>query len=193
MGQSKSADVVDNLVRAGGGKFNGLNFDVWKRTAQSVISMRHPEVAYIIEGQKCPEQIKTQQRGRTPTRQSPAITRSQGQQQGTEDDTPARDEDEDQEREPEGEHQGPTPTSSATVRSSQQVPATTAVPTSILWSMGSDIENAEEIKAWHQNIWMLFNYLFLRIAGVATSFLLRYKPKSGEIPNGKAAWDCMIA
>ena len=150
-------------------------------------------MAYIIEGQKCSEQIKIQQRGKTPTRQSPAITRSRGQQQGTEDDTPARDEDEDQEAEQQGEHQGSTPTSSATARSSQQVPATTAVPTSILWSMGSDIENAEEIKAWHQNIWMLFNYLFLRIAGVATSFLLRYKPKSGEIPNGKAAWDCMIA
>ena len=96
-------------------------------------------------------------------------------------------------REKQGEHQGFAPTSSATARSSQQVPATTAVSTSIIWSMGSDIENAEEIKAWHQNIWMLFNYLFLRIAGVATSFLLRYKPKSGEIPNGKAAWDCMIA
>ena len=26
-----------------------------------------------------------------------------------------------------------------------------------------------------------------------TPKILRYKPKSGEIPNGKAAWDCMIA
>ena len=109
--------------------------------------MRHPEVTYIIEGQKCPKKNKIQQRGRTPTRQSPAITRSRGQQQGTEDDTPARDEDEDQEAEQQGEHQGSTPTSSATARSSQQVPATTAVPTSILWSIGSDIVNAEEIKA----------------------------------------------
>ena len=121
-----------------------------------------------------------------------AISRGQ-QQQGSGDDTPTRDEDEDQEGEQHGKHHGFTPTSSATARFSQRIPATTAVPTSILWSMGSDIENAEEIKAWHQNIWMLFNYLFLRIAGVATSFLLRYKPKSGEIPNGKAAWDCMIA
>ena len=39
MRESKSAGVVDKL-------------------GQSVSSMRRPEVAYIIEGQKCPEQIK---------------------------------------------------------------------------------------------------------------------------------------
>ena len=156
--------------------------------------MCHPEVAYIIEGQKCSEQIKIQQRGRTPTRQSPAI-RSRGQpQQGTEDDTPARDEGEDQEGEQQREHQGSTPTSSATARSSQQVPATAAVPTSILWSIGSDIVNPEEIKAWHQNNWVLFNFLFLSTTGAAANFLLRYRPNSGEIPNGKAAWDgiCLL-
>ena len=64
MGQSKSADAVDKLVRAVGGKFNGLSVDIWRRTAQSVIRMRHPEVAHIIKGQKCPERIKIQQRGR---------------------------------------------------------------------------------------------------------------------------------
>ena len=124
--------------------------------------------------------IKIQQGGRTPTRQSPAMTRSRGQQQGTEDD---RDEDEDQEGEQQGEHQGSTPNSSATARSSQQVPATTAVLTSILWSMGSDIANAKKMKAWHQNNRMLLNFLFLSTTGAAASFLLRYKPKSGEIPN----------
>ena len=185
---------MDKLVRVVGGKFNGLNCDIWKRTAQSVISMRHLEVAYIIEGQKCPQQIKIQQRGRTPTRQSPATTRSRGQQQhGTEDNTPARNEDEDQEGEQQGEHQGSTPTSSATARSSELVPATAAVPTSLLWSMGSDIVNAEEIKASHQNNWMLFNFLFLSTTGAVASFLLRYKLKSGEIPNGKAAWIGMTA
>ena len=84
--------------------------------------------------------IKIQQGGRTPTRQSPAMTRSRGQQQGTEDD---RDEDEDQEGEQQGEHQGSTSTSSATARSSQLVPTTAPVPTSLLWSMGSDIVNSE--------------------------------------------------
>ena len=107
--------------------------------------MSHPELAYIIEGQKCSEHIKIQQQGRIPTRRSQAITRSRGQQHGTEDDTPARDEDEDQDREQQGEHQDSTP-SSATARSSQLVPATAAVPRSILWSIDSDIVNVEEIK-----------------------------------------------
>ena len=40
---------------------------------------------------------------------------------------------------------------------------------------------------------MLYNFLLLSTTGAAVSFLLRYKPKSGEIPNGKAAWDGMIA
>ena len=53
-----STDVVDKLVRAVSGKFNDLNFDIWRRTAQSAISRRHPDVAYIIAGQKCPEEIK---------------------------------------------------------------------------------------------------------------------------------------
>ena len=48
MGDSKSAHVVDKLVRVVGIKFTGLNFDIWRCMAQSVISMRHSEVAYII-------------------------------------------------------------------------------------------------------------------------------------------------
>ena len=40
---------------------------------------------------------------------------------------------------------------------------------------------------------MLFNFLFLSTTGAAASFRLGYKPKSGEISNGKAAWDGMIA
>ena len=59
--------------------------------------------------------------------------------------------------------------------------------------MGSDIEGAGETEAWHQNNWMLFKFLSLSTTGAAASFLLLYKPKSGEIPNGKAAWDGMIA
>ena len=109
--------------------------------------MRHPEVEYVIEGQKCPEQNKIQQRGRTLTRQSPAITRNRGlQQQGREDDTPARNEDGAEGGEQQQEHQGSTPTFSATARFSQIVPATAAVHTSILWAIGSDLVNAEEIK-----------------------------------------------
>ena len=58
MGESESADVVDKLVRAIGSKFNGLNLGIWRRTAQSVISMRHPEVAYILKGKNVPNKLK---------------------------------------------------------------------------------------------------------------------------------------
>ena len=43
MGESKSADIVDKLVRTVGGKFNGLNFEIWRRTAQSVITCATPK------------------------------------------------------------------------------------------------------------------------------------------------------
>ena len=56
MGESaKAGDAVDVLVRALNGKSNGLMFDVWKRTAQSVISMRHAGISDILEGRACPE------------------------------------------------------------------------------------------------------------------------------------------
>ena len=54
MGEStKAGDAVDKLIRALNGKFNWLKFDVWKCTAQSVISMRHAEISDILEGRPC--------------------------------------------------------------------------------------------------------------------------------------------
>ena len=129
MGESKSADVVDKLVRAVGGKFNGLKFNIWRRTAQSVISMRHPEVAYIIDGQQCPKQMKVQSRGRIPSRTTPATTRSRGQQPGTEDVTPAEAHDEDQEGKQTGEHQESTPPSSATYSYSKVFTSSSSITT----------------------------------------------------------------
>ena len=56
MGEStKAGDAVDKLVRALNGKFNGLKFDAWKRTAQSVINWSHTEICDILEGRPCPE------------------------------------------------------------------------------------------------------------------------------------------
>ena len=56
MGEStKAGDAVDKLVRAINGKFNGLKFDVWKPTAQSVIIVRHAGISDILEGRPCPE------------------------------------------------------------------------------------------------------------------------------------------
>ena len=63
IGESKLPDVVDELVRAVGGTLNGLKIGVRRRTAQPVMTMRHPEVAYIIEERKRPEDKKFQLRG----------------------------------------------------------------------------------------------------------------------------------
>ena len=52
---TKASDAVDKLVRTRNGNFNGLRFDVWKRTAQSVTSMRHAGISDILEGRPCPE------------------------------------------------------------------------------------------------------------------------------------------
>ena len=97
-GSPKSADIVDKLVSAVGGKFNGLKFDAWRRTAQSVISMRHPEVAYIFDGQRCPIN-KSSIKGKGPKQNDTGNTRSRGQQPGTEEVTPAEAHDEDREKE----------------------------------------------------------------------------------------------
>ena len=79
MGVSTEAgDAVDKLVRALYGKFNGLKFDVWKRTAQSVTSMRHAEISDILEGRPCPEpELISPRPSSRRTRPSRAVTRRQ--------------------------------------------------------------------------------------------------------------------
>ena len=79
MGEStKAGDAVDKLVRALNGKFNGLKFDVWKRTAQSVISMRHAGISDILEGRPCPEpELVSPRPSSRRSRPSRAVTRSQ--------------------------------------------------------------------------------------------------------------------
>ena len=58
MGESpKAPDAVDTLVKAVGGKLNGLRYDVLKRTVLSGINMRHSGVSDILEGRPCPEPI----------------------------------------------------------------------------------------------------------------------------------------
>ena len=79
MGEStKAADAVDKLVRAVNGKFNVLKFDDWKRTAQSVIRMRHSGISDILEGRPCPEpKLISPRPPFMRSRPSRAVTRSQ--------------------------------------------------------------------------------------------------------------------
>ena len=79
MGKStKAGDAVDKLVRALDGKINGLKFDVWKGTAQFVISVRYAGISDILEGRPCPEPERISPRSSSITsRPSRAVTRSQ--------------------------------------------------------------------------------------------------------------------
>lgn len=82
MGEPKSANAPDKLVRAVGGKFNSLVFGVYREERQSVVSIRHPEVACTIERQKCLEQkLKLMNEGIALTLRSSAIPKRRGQQQ----------------------------------------------------------------------------------------------------------------
>ena len=75
---TKAGDVVDKPVRALNGKFNGLKFDVWKRMAQSVISLRHAGIFDILEGRPCPEpKIVSPRPSSIRSRPLRAVTRSQ--------------------------------------------------------------------------------------------------------------------
>ena len=79
MGEStKAGDAVDKLGRAPNGKFNGIKLDVGKRTAQSVISVRHAGISDILEGRFCPEpKLVSPRPSSRRSRPSRAVTRSQ--------------------------------------------------------------------------------------------------------------------
>ena len=63
---------------------------------------------------------------------------------------------------------------------------------SVLWATDDKISNLEDITHWHRDNCLLFDFLFLSTSGAAASFLLQFKPKQGELENGKAAWDGMV-
>ena len=63
----------------------------------------------------------------------------------------------------------------------------------MLWASGDNISNLENVKNWHRDNRLLFGFLFLSTSGAAASFLLQFKRKRGELANGKAAWDGMVA
>ena len=71
-GSTKAAGAVNKLDRAVGGKFNGLKYDVRKRTVQSIIRMCHSAVSDILERRPCPEPVdflpRTTSAMRRPTR-----------------------------------------------------------------------------------------------------------------------------
>ena len=145
MGESTIAgDAVDELVRAPKGKFNGLKFDVWKRTAQSVISMRHAGISDILEGRPCPEpELASPRPSSRRNRPSRAVTRSQAAdetdiQSG---ETPPADTAENIQSDV-----GSTPVDTAHLPPSSPGYSTLPATTSVLWATDDSILNLEDIK-----------------------------------------------
>ena len=53
--------------------------------------------------------------------------------------------------------------------------------------------NKTEVENWDRCNEQLFNILYLTTTGPASSYLLRYEPKGLAKPNGKIAWEALIA
>ena len=56
--------------------------------------------------------------------------------------------------------------------------------TSVLWATDDNISNLEDIKHWHRANRLLFDFMLLSTPGA--SFLQQFKPKRGELANGKS-------
>ena len=187
---TKTGDAVEKLVRAFNVKFNGLKFDVWKRTAQSEISMRHAGISDILEGRPCPEpELISPCPSSKISRPSRAVTPSQAA-----DETDI--------------HSGETPPANTAENVQPDVGSTrldTAhlppsssgyftlpAATSVLWATDDNTSNLEDIQHWHRDNRRLFDFLILSTSGAAASVLLQFKPERGELAIGKAAWDDMV-
>ena len=168
----------------------GGDIDVWKRTAQSVISMRHAGISDIPEGRPCPEpELVSPRPSSRRSRTSRAVTRSQaadetGIRSG---ETPPADTGENVQPDA-----GSTPVDTAHLPPSSSGYSTLPAATSVVWATDDNISNLEDIKHWHRDNRLLFDFLFLSTSGAAASFLRQLKPKRGELAHGKAAWDGMV-
>ena len=182
MGEStKAGDAVDKLVRAPNDKFNGLKFDVWKRTAQPVINMRHAGISDISEGRTCaePEQISPRPSSRR-SRHSRAVTRSQDADEtdNQSGETPPADTSENVQPDT-----GSTPVDTAHLLPSCSGYSTLPAATSVLRATDDNISKLEDTKQWNRDTRLLFDVVFLSISGAVASFLLKFKLKRGELAN----------
>ena len=180
MGESTIAgDAVDKLVRALNGKFSGLKLDVWKRTAQSVISMRHAGISDILEGRPCPDsELISPRPSSRKSRPSQAVTRSQA---ADETDTQSGETPPADTAEYVQPDAGSTPMDTAHLIPSSSGYYTLPTVTSVLWATDDNISNLEDIKHWHRDNRLLFDFLFPITSGAAASFLRQFKPNEVNV------------
>ena len=187
MGEStKAADAVDKLVRAVNGTFNGLKFNVWKRTARSVISSRHSGISVILEGRLCPEpNLISPRPSSVRSRPSRPVTPSQA---NDETDTQSGGKNLVETAKTVQPDAGSTPVDTAYLLPSSTGYSALPTATSVLRAKDdNNISNYEDIKNWRRVNRLLFDFLFLTILGATASFLLESKPRRGELANGRAA------
>ena len=147
--------------------------------------MRHAGISDILKGRPCPEPELTSPRPSSRrSRPSRAVTRSQaadetGTQSG---ETPPADTAKNVQPDA-----GSTPVDTAHLLPSYSGYSTHPAATSVLWATDDNMSNLEDIKHWHCDNSLLFDFLFLTTSGAAVSFLLQFKPKRGELATGKAA------
>ena len=170
----KAGDAIDKLVRALNDTFNGLEFDVWKLTAQPVISIRHAGISDILEGRPCPEpKLISPRLSSRKSRPSRSVTRSQA---ADETDTQPRETPPADTAENVQPDAGSTPVDTAHPQKLSSGYSTLPAATSVLWATDDNISNLEDIKHWHRDNRLLFDFLFLSTSEAAASFLLQLKP-----------------
>ena len=152
--------------------------------------MRHAGISDVLEGCPCPEPELISSRpspGRS--RPSRAVTRSHA---ADETDTQSGETPPADTAENVQPDAGSTPVDTAHLVPSSSGYSTFPAVTSVLWATDDNISNLEDIKHWHRDNRLLFDFLFLSTSRAAASFLLQFEPKQGELANGKAAWDGMV-
>ena len=85
-----------------------------------------------------------------------------------------------------------TPVDTAHLLLSSSGYSTLPAATSVLLATDGNILNLQDIRLWHRDNRLLFDFLFLSTSGAAANFLIQFRPKRGELANGKAVWDGMV-
>ena len=155
--------------------------------------MSHAGISDLLEGRPFPEpELISPRPSYRRSKPSRAVTRSQAADETEQTDaqsgeTPPADTAENVQPDA-----GNTAVDTAHLLSSSSGYSTLPAATSVFWTTDDNISNLEDIKHWHRDNRLLFDFLFLSTSGTAASFLLQFKLKRGELANGKAAWDGMV-
>ena len=168
------AVALDKLVKALDGKYNGLKFDVWKRTAQSVICMRHADISDILEWSPCPKpKLISPCPYSKRVRPSRAVTRSQAADETDTQSGKTPSPETAQNVQPDA---GITPVDTAHLLPLSSGFSTLLTAKSVSWATNDNISNLKDFENWHRDNRIQFDLLLLNTSEAAASFLRKSKP-----------------